>query len=66
VTDRRLSNAEYEIHEPAPEPTGMRPVTMKIRCLCGFDASSWMEFYRHRGDAYRDQLCPPPNDGKAP
>lgn len=28
----------------------------KIVCTCGERCPNWMEFYRHRGDAYRDQL----------
>lgn len=28
----------------------------RIRCRCGYDSTNNMEFFRHRGDAYRAQL----------
>lgn len=41
-------------HEESPPMPGMRPVTTKIRCRCGYQASNWLEFHRHRGDSYRE------------
>lgn len=42
----------YAPHEPTEQPNWQT----KIVCDCGYQGSSWMEFLRHRGDAYRDQL----------
>ena len=39
-------------HEQVPGPNW----ETKILCGCGERCSIWMEFYRHRGDAYRVAL----------
>jgi hypothetical protein len=36
-------------HEPTEQPNWQT----KIVCACGYQAANWMDFYRHRGDAYR-------------
>ena len=40
------------LHEPVDRPNW----DTKIVCTCGERCSNWMEFYRHRGDAYKKQL----------
>ena len=39
------------------EPTEHAHWSTKIVCTCGEQFANWMTFYRHRGDAYREQLA---------
>jgi hypothetical protein len=39
-------------HEPTEQPNWQT----KIVCACGEHCNNWMEFHRHRGDAYRAEL----------
>lgn len=39
-------------HEATEQPNWQT----KIVCTCGEHCNNWMEFYRHRGDAYKEQL----------